>query len=291
MFRVFSGLFQRHPRTRNQSARVRRGTPHSLSALTQRLLPYPLSPVVTCTAHKHRATMAMRLLVATALVAAAWVMPCAAAAHSADVEWCVTSCRVLDGREWAAMGRSNTPCAEELSAWPRPESFRACQDGYTSGAVLACQMGCHGIACSQISTRWRRVAQTQDEVCGPWAGALPRPRMRYKCEEAFEHSFRTGCATGVDLLARLTASNAEAAAAEAESEAATEAAADAAAPAPAEVAAPAPAPAPEPVVEAVKPAVPVPAAKMDAAPPAAEPSVAEAKTESKDDGDAVVSDL
>ena len=234
--------------------------------------------------------MAMRLMVVTALVAAAWLLPSAAAAHSDDVEWCVTSCRVLDGREWAAMGRSNTPCAEELSAWPRPESFRACQDGYTSGAVLACQMGCHGIPCAQISTRWRRVAQTQDEVCGPWAGALPRPKMRYKCEEAFEHSFRGGCAKGVQLLADLEATSTR----NAEPE-----------PTPATETVPEPAPAatpePEPVVEAAKlratAAAPAPAETASAPAPVATETkteaapAAEAKTDAKDDGDVVVSDL
>ena len=128
------------------------------------------------------------------------------------------SCRVMDGREWSKVPRSETPCADEITAWPRPESYLACKDGYTAGAVLTCQMGCHSIACKEISTRWRRVASTMDEVCGPWAGALPRPKMRYKCEMAYESSFRAGCEYGTDLLARTLARVAEKAAQEEQKE-------------------------------------------------------------------------
>ena len=148
------------------------------------------------------ATTTMKIVPFALLLAAAL---CAGtnAEHSELVSVCMKRCRTLDGREWGAMRRSETPCAHELSAWPRPESYRACQDGHTSGAVLACQMGCHGIPCQEVSTRWTRVAATQDEVCGPWAGALPRPKMRYKCEEAFEHAFYPGCSRGQEMLAEM----------------------------------------------------------------------------------------
>ena len=152
------------------------------------------------------ARMAVVVAAVVALAVALASAPTATAEHSDLVAICMKRCRVLDGREWQQMRRSETPCAHELTAWPRPESYRACQDGHTSGAVLACQMGCHGIPCNEVSTRWTRVAKTQDDVCGPWAGALPRPKMRYKCEEAFEHGFRPGCLRGVDMLAEMVRS-------------------------------------------------------------------------------------
>lgn len=144
----------------------------------------------------------VRALLLAALLCVIGLQAVAAIDRSDAVTSCVKACNTLDGRRWASMGRSNTPCAHEVTNWPRPESFRACRDGHTSGAVLACQMGCHGIACNEISTRWRRVAQTQDQVCGPWAGALPRPKMRYKCEEAFEHGFAPGCKHGSAIMAK-----------------------------------------------------------------------------------------